>query len=69
MKNDIDQTLHAIKQLGLTVDQVVRSKHYKVYVSAPDNRKAIFVCSVSASCRRSLKNLEAAIRRFARGGK
>jgi hypothetical protein len=56
------------KRHGLTVERTTHNRHTKIYVRRTDNRETIIVCPSSMSDNtRGWKNLEATIRRFAKG--
>ena len=54
-----------IEAAGLTLDKHKNGKHWKLYVSAPDGRKTIFVVAISTADHRADANFKAHLRRFA----
>jgi len=55
-KTDLKAVLDMVKSLGLTVDGIERSKHFKVFITTPKGAKRILTVSVSQSDRRSFFN-------------
>jgi hypothetical protein len=51
------------ESMGFTVDDVVKGKHYKLYLSTPAGKK-VLVVSITASDGRAAKNNEAIMKRW-----
>lgn len=56
-----------VTQAGLEVISMERNSHIKARVRAADGRESVQIFPVTPSDRRGLKNLQASLKRFARG--
>lgn len=52
---------------GLQLDRITQNRHFKLYTTAPDGRKAIFTTAVTPGDHRGILNTTARMRRFANG--
>jgi hypothetical protein len=62
--SDLREVLELAKSLGLTVDGVEQSKHFKVLVTTPRGAKRILTVSITKSDRRAFLNNKSILTRW-----
>ena len=62
----VRERLDEIEQLGLTVVEIARGKHWKVRVVAPNGRAMLIIVSATPSNRRAACKFRAQLQRFVR---